>query len=153
MTSEDEKRTIAPIVDPDQEILRTHGPALRMSHAMTRGFGSPWAFTLIGLGAAVWLGAGIATDFSRAWELVATVGMPLLALMALVVVQHTQNHNDRALQLKLDELLRVIDDADDRLVAVEDVDEQGLHVLRETYREVVGPDESARAARAATVGE
>jgi low affinity Fe/Cu permease len=118
----------------DAEIVHVHGPALRTSQAVTGRLGSPGAVTGLAIGAAVWLGAGIATDYPRAWELVATVGLPILALLALFVVQHTQNHNDRALQLKLDELLRALETADDRLVAVEDVDERDLHELRATYR-------------------
>jgi low affinity Fe/Cu permease len=125
---------LAPIVGEDVEIVRSHGPALRTSHALTRAFGSPWAVVGLAAGTVAWLIAGSITDYSRAWELVATVGIPIVALLALFVVQHTQNHNGRALQLKLDELLRAMGDADGRLVAVEDVDEHGLRALGDTYR-------------------
>ncbi|MEP6625453.1 MAG: low affinity iron permease family protein [Acidimicrobiia bacterium] len=123
------------------DIVRAHGPVLRASQALTRGFGSPWAVAALAIGTAVWLVAGAAVGYPRSWELVATVGLPILALLALFVVQHTQSHNDRALQLKLDELLRALETADDRLMAVEDVDERGLHALRATYRQDVGSPE------------
>jgi low affinity Fe/Cu permease len=124
----------APVVAEDAQIVHAHGPVLRTTEALTGSLGSPWAVTGLAIGAAIWLGAGIATGYSRAWELVATVGLPILALLALFVVQHTQNHNDRALHLKLDELLRALETADGRLVAVEDVDERDLLELRATYR-------------------
>ncbi len=125
---------LAPVMGQDIEIVHSHGPALRASQALTASFGSPWAVVAITIATIGWLIAGRLADYSRAWELVATVGLPIIALLALFVVQHTQNHNGRALQLKLDELLRAMADADDRLVAVEDVDEHRLHELRATYR-------------------
>ena len=101
---------------------------------MTDALGSPWAFVMTSAVAVTWLAVGIVVDFSRPWELAGTLGLPLLALYALFALQHTQNHNDRAVQLKLDELLRALERADGRLVAIEDVDESGLRELRATYR-------------------
>ncbi len=122
------------VIAPDHDFSRNHGPALRASHALTDALGSPWAFGLTTAVAVVWLIIGFLMDFSRSWELTGTLGIPLVALYALFALQHTQNHNDRAVQLKLDELLRALDRADERLVAIEDVDESGLHDLRATYR-------------------
>ena len=129
------------VIASDHDFSRNHGPALRASHALTDALGSPWAFGLTTATAAAWLGVGVLLDFSRSWELTGTLGVPLLALYALFALQHTQNHNDRAVQLKLDELLRALDRADQRLVAVEDVDESGLHDLRATYRSELVDDE------------
>lgn len=122
------------VIAHDHDFSRSHGPALRASHAMTDALGSPWAFGLTIFLGAVWIGVGALVDFSRPWELTGSIGVPFLALFALFALQHTQNHNDRAVQLKLDELLRALERADERLVAVEDVDESGLQELRATYR-------------------
>ena len=111
---------------------------------MTDALGSPWAFVLTSAVVVGWFGVGFLLNFSRSWELVGTLGLPLLALYALFALQHTQNHNDRAVQLKLDELLRALERADERLVAIEDVDESGLQELRATYRsELVNDVESS----------
>ena len=132
------------MIASDHDFSRGHGPALRASHAMTDALGSPWAFVLTSSVAVGWLGVGFLLNFSRSWELVGTLGLPLLALYALFALQHTQNHNDRAVQLKLDELLRALERADERLVAIEDVDESGLQELRATYRsELVNDGESS----------
>ena len=120
---------------------RVHGPVLRTSHRLTEFVGSPWSVGVLGVAAAVWIATGVVSDFGRAWELVGTVGLPVVALLTLFVVQHTQNHNDRALQLKVDELLRALSSADDRMVAIEDADEAGLRELSATYRaEIVAED-------------
>lgn len=113
---------------------------------MTDALGSPWAFGITTAVGGVYLGVGFLMSFSRLWELIGVLGTPLLALYALFALQHTQNHNDRAVQLKLDELLRALERADERLVAIEDVDESGLQELRATYRtEVVDDLGSSRA--------
>jgi low affinity Fe/Cu permease len=109
-------------------------PSVRHSHVLTRWVGSPWAFVAVVLALVVWLVAGAVTDFSRGWELTATVGVPVLALLALVILQHTQNHDDQALHVKLDEILRAIEDADTRLVGVEDADTDGIEEVRAEYR-------------------
>lgn len=129
------------VIASDHDFSRNHGPALRASHALTDALGSPWAFGLTTATAIAWFGVGVLLDFPRSWELIGSIGIPLLALYALFALQHTQNHNDRAVQLKLDELLRALDRADQRLVAVEDVDESGLHDLRATYRSELVDDE------------
>ncbi len=129
------------VIALDHDFSRNHGPALRASHALTDALGSPWAFGITTAVAVVWLGIGFLTDFPRSWELTGSIGIPLLALYALFALQHTQNHNDRAVQLKLDELLRALERADERLVAVEDVDESGLQELRATYRSELLDDE------------
>jgi len=107
---------------------------LRRSHSLSLALGSPRALALAVVSSAIWLAIGVAIGYPRAWELVATVGVPILALLALIVLQQRQNHNDRALHVKLDEILRAIDRADERLVGVEDVDESGLEELRTEYR-------------------
>jgi low affinity Fe/Cu permease len=113
---------------------REQRTSLQRSRLFRGHIGSPGAiaFTLAGL--AIWFVAGALTDWSRAWELVGSIGIPVLSLLVLIVLQHTQNHDDQALHVKLDEILRAIEGADDRIVAVENVDTEGLEELRSEYR-------------------
>lgn len=108
--------------------------ALRRSHSLTQFVGSPRALVATLGVVAIWLLVGAGTGFPRWWELAATIGLPVLTLLALIVLQHTQNHDDRALQVKLDEILRALEPADERLVGVEDADTAGLDDLHAEYR-------------------
>jgi low affinity Fe/Cu permease len=90
----------------------------------------------------LWLVAGVFADFSRPWELLVTVGLPVVNLGALIVIQHTQTHDDRAVQLKLDELIRALDGASSQMMRAEENDWDGLNDLQQRYR-----DESPRARR------
>ena len=67
-----------------------------------------------------WLVVGAATRYPRWWELTLTIGVPILALLMLIVVQHTQRHANLATHLKLDELIRASDLATNHMITVED---------------------------------
>ena len=92
--------------------------------------GSPWSVAAVAAGLAVWLAAGWALGFPRSWELVATAGLPVLTLVLLIVVQHTQNHDDRAIQLKLDEVIRALDRASDSMIRVDEGSWEDLEHVR-----------------------
>ena len=112
-------------------------PARRLTHWT----GSPYAGVVVGTAIALWLVTGFWVDFSRTWELCVTVGLPILNLGALIVIQHTQTHDDRAMQLKLDELIRALDGASSRMMRAEEGDWEDLDDLQQRYR-----DESQRSA-------
>ena len=113
-------------------------PARRLTHWT----GSPYASVVVGTAIALWLVTGFWVDFSRPWELCVTAGLPILNLGALIVIQHTQTHDDRAMQLKLDELIRALDGASSRIMRAEEGDWEDLDDLQQRYR-----DESRRSAR------
>lgn len=127
-----------PLVDGDDHVARhvrrEPGWFGRVSRGTRRIAGSP-KFTIAVLSAVVvWLVLGPVVGFVRSWELIATAGAPILGLLLVVVIQHTQNRDDRALQLKLDEVIRVLDRANDHLIAIEDGVEPDLSDLHVHYR-------------------
>jgi low affinity Fe/Cu permease len=128
---------------PVEEIGWQKGAFARAAHAVTIGAGSGGAVAGMVVVGLLWLGVGVAADFSRAWELCVTVGAPFLTLLLLVVVQHTQNHNNRAIQLKLDELISAVEGSHDGMVGIEegsrtDLDHVRTHFQRRPRR---GPSE------------
>jgi low affinity Fe/Cu permease len=92
----------------------------------------------------LWVVVGMVVDFSRTWELCVTMGLPVLNLGALIVIQHTQTHDDRAMQLKLDELLRVLDGASSRMMRAEEHDWEDLDDLEQHYRDESNAEQPAR---------
>ena len=119
---------------------RQSHPFTRLAQQLTAFAGSRMAIALVAVTFAVWMGVGVATGFPRSWELVATTGVPFLTLVMLIVIQHTQNHDDRATQLKLDELIRANQQATNRMMTVEDASRDDLEKIREDFR---GQSESA----------
>jgi low affinity Fe/Cu permease len=102
--------------------------------ALARFSGSGWAIAATVTLVAVWAVAGLAAGFSRGWELVMTAGVPILTLLLLIVVQHTQNHDNLAMQLKLDELIRAIEGGEDAMIHVEDASADHLAQLERDFK-------------------
>ena len=110
-------------------------PFTRTSRRLTRWLGSlRWVLTL-GLVVLLWLAVGITFGFPRWWELIVTVGFPFLTLLVLAVIQHTQNHDSAAIELKLDELLLALDPASDAMVRIEEASEADLERLQAHFGE------------------
>jgi low affinity Fe/Cu permease len=82
-----------------------------------------------------WLVVGSFVGYPRWWELVITVGFPFLTLFLLALVQHTQNHESNAIELKLDELLASLDPASDAMMRIEEASEEDLERLQGHFGE------------------
>jgi low affinity Fe/Cu permease len=65
------------------------------------------------------VGAIALTGFSSELQFVFTTFAAAITLVMVFVIQHTQSRQQLALQIKLDELLRALPQADDRLVHIE----------------------------------
>ena len=100
--------------------------------------GSPWAF-LGALGATlVWLATGPLFDWSSGWVLWPATVTSVGAFLLVLLLQYSQNRDVRALQLKLDELIRSLGEARTRLIRLEQLSDEELdrieaefHALRE----------------------
>jgi low affinity Fe/Cu permease len=121
-----------PLIDEQGHVahtIRREAPWFtRVSNMVRDVAGSPRFSGLLLLVVLIWLAVGPLADFSKAWELSATAGAPIIALMLLVIIQHTQNRDDKAIQLKLNEMIRACEDASDGLIGIEDSPEFELRV-------------------------
>ena len=115
---------------------RTRTPVFsRLAQRLTASAGSATAIAFVAAAFGAWIVVGALTRFPRWWELCATAGVPFLTLIMLVLIQHTQNHDDRATQLKLDELIRANQQATNRMMTVEDASREDLDKIREDFRD------------------
>jgi len=106
-----------------------------------------WVGSSKGLMAAVavillWAATGPLFGFSNTWQLVINTGTTIVTFLMVFLIQRTQNKDGLAIQLKLNELVAAMRGASNRLIEVEDLSEEELHVLRTHYRKLV---EMARA--------
>lgn len=86
----------------------------------------------------VWAVTGPLFGFSDTWQLVINTGTTIVTFLMVFLIQHTQNRDALAMHLKLDELLRSVQEADDALIdAEEDADEE-LARLKEMYSRLAG---------------
>ena len=105
--------------------------------------GSPWTFVASMVLTAVWLILGPVFRFSDTWQLTMNTLASQAAFLVAFLLQNTQNRDTRALQLKLDELIRSTTGARDRLVRLEDMSDDDLDRLQEEF-ETLKRQRSAR---------
>lgn len=97
---------------------------------LARGAGGvvahPLAFVFAVLGVAVWAALGPAFHYSETWQLIINTGTTILTFLMVFLLQNMQNRDSRAMQIKLDELLRAVRGARTELVDLENVTEAEL---------------------------
>ena len=104
------------------------------SRKVTEWTGSSWAFAAACTVIAVWLVTGPLFHFSDTWQLVINTGTTIVTFLMVFLIQRTQNKDSLAVQLKLNEIVAAIEGASNRLIDVEDLSEDELHLLRRHYR-------------------
>jgi low affinity Fe/Cu permease len=71
--------------------------------------------------------------YSDTWQLVINTGTTIVTFLIVFLIQHAQNHDARAVHLKLDELLQAIKAARTGLVDLEERSEAELARLKEEF--------------------
>ncbi len=99
----------------------------------TRWTGSSTAFVLATVSVVVWLVTGPFFHFSDTWQLWANTVTTIITFLMVFLIQRTQNKDSMAVQLKLNEIVASIEGASNRLIGVEDLTEEELHVLHDHF--------------------
>lgn len=95
--------------------------------------GSAWAFAGALLVISVWFLTGPAYHFSDTWQLVINTATTVITFLMVFLIQNTQNRDAKAIHLKLDELIRALKGARNKLVDLEDLSEEDLKKLQEQF--------------------
>lgn len=95
--------------------------------------GRPLAFGIAVLIILVWGITGPIFGFSNTWQLVINTGTTIVTFLMVFLIQNTQNRDSEAVQVKLDELIRVIEGAHNALLDLEELDEKELDLIRAKY--------------------
>lgn len=101
-----------------------------------RATGQPASFAIaVGI-IFVWGITGPFFRFSDTWQLVINTGTTIVTFLMVFLIQNTQNRDSEAIQVKLDEIIRAIEGADNSLLDLEELDEKELDVIRQHYEEM-----------------
>jgi low affinity Fe/Cu permease len=105
----------------------------RFSGKATKATGSPFAFIMAILVIIGWAVAGPLFGYSDTWQLVINTGTTIITFLMVFIIQHSQNKDTLALQLKLNELIAATKTASNRLIDVEDLSDEELQTLKKFY--------------------
>jgi low affinity Fe/Cu permease len=95
--------------------------------------GRPIAFAMAVLVVIVWAVLGPAFGFSDTWQLVINTGTTIVTFLMVFLIQNAQYRDAEALHVKLDELIRATDAANNALLDLEELDDKDLEELRRDY--------------------
>ena len=98
--------------------------------------GRPSAFGVAALTILVWGVTGPLFDFSDTWQLVINTGTTIITFLMVFLIQNTQNRDTQALQVKLDELIRVTEGAHTVLLDLEEMESYELDAIRARYERI-----------------
>ena len=96
----------------------------------------------------VWAVLGPIYHYSDTWQLVINTGTTIVTFLMVFLIQNTQNRDAKAIQLKLDELIRGVQGARTGLVRLEELSDEELKELESSFERL-----RSREAPAGTAGE
>jgi low affinity Fe/Cu permease len=103
---------------------------------VSRWAGSPWAFIVAISILIIWAITGPLFNFSDSWQLVINTGTTIVTFLMVFLIQNTQNRESKAINLKLDELLRAISTARNNMIDMENDSEEELEKVEYQFHEL-----------------
>jgi low affinity Fe/Cu permease len=109
----------------------------KFARQATQWTGRPVAFGIALAVVLLWLATGPLFQFSDTWQLVINTGTTVITFLMVFLIQHAQNKDTRAIELKLNELVAAMPGASNRLIDVESLSEKELDTLQRYFRQLV----------------
>jgi low affinity Fe/Cu permease len=98
--------------------------------------GSAWAFALATVIIAIWGLTGPTFHFSNTWQLIINTGTTIVTFLMVFLIQNTQNRDSKAINLKLDEVIRAVTGARNQLINLEGLSDEDLKNLEKQFERV-----------------
>lgn len=83
-----------------------------------------------------WAATGPLFHFSDTWQLVINTSTTIITFLMVFLIQNTQNRDSEAVQVKLDELIRAIEGAQNSMLDLEELEEAELDRFRDQYQQL-----------------
>jgi low affinity Fe/Cu permease len=105
----------------------------RFAKGIAHATGQPVTFALAVFVVLAWSISGPLFHFSDTWQLVINTGTTIVTFLMVFLIQSTQNRDSEAVQIKLDELLRISPGAHNVLINLEELEERELERIKAVY--------------------
>jgi low affinity Fe/Cu permease len=103
------------------------------AHAVAQSSGAPGAFAIALVLVVIWGLSGPFFGYSDSWQLTINTGTTIVTFLMVFLIQNTQNRDTQVIQLKLDELIRAVQGARNRLVDLEHLSDDELIALQREF--------------------
>ncbi|NCT55784.1 low affinity iron permease family protein [bacterium] len=108
----------------------------KFSQKVSKAAGSFWTFLLALVVILTWILTGPLFNFSDTWQLVINTGTTIVTFLMVFIIQNTQNRDSKAIQIKLDELIRTQKYARNDLIDAENMSDADLEKLEKQFIKV-----------------
>jgi len=108
----------------------------RFAAAASVWLGSTWAFLGAGIFVLAWIATGPIFHFSVSWAQTIDTGTGIATFLLVFLIQNTQNRDSRAINLKVNELIRAMDKARDQMIDIERLTDLELDEMQATYEKI-----------------
>lgn len=108
----------------------------QLSSRCSTYLGSRWAFAGAISIIVVWAAMGPIYRYSDTWQLIINTGTTIVTFLMVFLIQNTQNRDARAINLKLNELIRAISSARDQMIDIERLSDEELESLSHRYEKI-----------------
>jgi low affinity Fe/Cu permease len=106
--------------------------------------GKPWAFFAAIVIILMWVLSGPFFGFSDTWQLIVNTGTTIVTFLIVFLIQNSQNHDAKAIHLKLDELIKALRGARTKLVDLEEMTDDELQQLQQEFQKIRARASQAR---------
>ncbi len=103
------------------------------ANRVTKTTGKPYTFIVAVFVIIAWAITGPIFHYSDTWQLVINTGTTIITFLMVFVIQHSQNKDTTAVQLKLNELIAANPNTSNRLIGVEELSDEELETLKKFY--------------------
>jgi low affinity Fe/Cu permease len=103
----------------------------KVASKSARVLGQPLAFIISVLFVLLWAASGPLLQYSDTWQLIVNTATTVLTFLAVFLIQNSQNRDGAAMQAKLDEILRALDNAREEFVGIEHLTDNQIEAIRE----------------------
>jgi low affinity Fe/Cu permease len=118
-----------------------------LANASATAVGSPAAFIFAGATIIAWLVTGPVFHYSDAWQLVVNSWTNIMTFLVVFLIQNSQHRDSRAINLKLDELIRSTERAHNEMIDIERLSDKELESLARRYERIRQEWDGRRAGR------
>jgi low affinity Fe/Cu permease len=97
--------------------------------------GQPAAFILAFVVILIWAATGPAFHYSDTWQLVVNTATTIVTFLMVFLIQNSQNRDAAAMQAKLDELIRALEQARGHFIGIEHLTDREIDEIRRKLEE------------------
>ncbi|MGZ3173278.1 MAG: low affinity iron permease family protein [Croceibacterium sp.] len=117
----------------------------RAASLIATAAGQPLAFLIAMATIVVWAVTGPLFHYSDTWQLVINTGTTIVTFLMVFLIQNSQNRDGAAMQAKLDEILRAVDEARSEFIGIEHLTDVQIEQIRTALEKEIGVCDDGKA--------